>query len=715
MTAGGIALHNEQETCYNGPLMVQDPLTTKTAVPGSGDIKALTIPWLFQALRVQNRTGTAVFSYVQGQTGDKIEKKVYFKSGDITFAASSLPSDRLGDMLLRTGKLTQAQFDASTELIKSTGKKQGAILVQLGFITPQGLVDSVKEHVKQIILALFAIRMGSYRFDEGPLPMADIIPLQMSTGNVILDGVTALEWNDLRRMLPSPTSVIRPATDPSCLFQDAHLTADQQTVFSLIDGKRSIEEICGLAGVGDFNAMKAVYVLLALRMAEEGQLKTEEEMQFAREAVQEAVRPKAAQPAAPAGPAEPALVVTKDSILAAFAALPNQDHYQLLGVERTATMQQIKKAYFRLAKAYHPDRHFDPAMADLKDKLDALFDHIHKAYESLSNQATRAEYELELARRKAAAQQQPAAAGFEEKHAEEYVENYADKAARAVEQFNNGMKDFKMGNFWGAVEAFSWAFRLDPLKAPYVFYLGICLTNIPRRKHEAEEYLQKAVELDPTKAEYHQELSNLYLRSGLKSKAIGVLNAALNHLPASQKITEAISLAEEGKTSAVISGNVGPKPAAAGRTAGAPKEDKAKTSQAQQEYAAAMKEFRVGNYGVAVDGFGAAIRLDPSKAEHFFYHGLCLTRIARRQEEAEESLKKALELDTAKVDHHVELGNFYLRTGHKAKALGIFTNALLRFPSAPKVRDGVKAAGGAVAEGPAEDKKGGMFSKLFKK
>jgi len=696
--------------------MAQNSITTNIAVPGSGEIRPLTIPWLFQALRVQNRTGTAVFEYVQGQTGDKVEKKVYFKNGDITFAASSLVADRLGDMLLRTGRLTQAQFDASTELIKSTGKKQGAILVQLGFMTPQGLVDSVKDHVKQIILSLFAVRMGSYRFDEGPLPMADIIPLQMSTGNVILDGVTTLEWNDLRRMLPAPTTIIRPATDPSCLFQDAHLNADQQTVFPLIDGKRSIEEICALAGIGDFNAMKAVYVLLALRMAEEGKIKTEEEMAFAREAVQAAVRPKAAQPAVPAGPAEPELVVTKEVILAAYAALPNQDHYQLLGVERTATVQQIKKAYFRLAKAYHPDRHFDPAMADLKDTLDTLFDRIHKAYEALSDQATRAEYELELQRQKAAAQQQAAQGEFEEKHAEEYVENYAEKAVRAEEQFNNGMKDFKMGNFWGAVEAFTWATRLDPLKPPYFFYLGICLANIPRRKHEAEEHLQKAVELDPTKAEYHLELSNLYLRAGLKSKALGVLSAAQNHLPTSQKVTEAIALAEEGKTSAVLAADLRPKPGPAGRTAGVPKADKQKASQAQEEYAAAMKEFRVGNYGVAVDGFNEAIRLDPSKAEYFFFHGLCLTRIARRQDEAEESLKKALELDTSKVEHHVELGSFYLRTGHKAKALGIFNNALLRFPDAPKVREGVTAAGGAVTEGPAaEEKKGGIFSKLFKK
>lgn len=691
--------------------------TSSAAVPWSGDIKPMTVPWLFQGLRAGSRTGTAVFEYVHAQTAAKAVKKVYFKNGDITFASSSLQDDWLGRWLVRGGMITEQQCSASEELVPKTGKKQGAILVELGFLTPQKLIDGVKLQVKHIIMSLFGVRMGTYSFNEGPLPMADIIPLQMSTGNLILESVTALDWKDIRKALPSPTAVIRPATDPSTLFQDAQLSQDQRTVFSFIDGKRSIEEICSLSGIGDFNAMKAVYVLLALQMAEEGRAKTDEEMAFAREAVREAVRPKAA--AAPAQPAEPELVVTKESILAAFMALPGQDHYQILGVDQAATAAQIKKAYFRLAKAYHPDRHFDAAMAEMKDKLDALFDRIHKAYEALSDQATRAEYENELAKRKAAQQQQqqqPRTGEYEEKRAEEYVENYAEKAARAEAQYANGLKEFKTGNYWGAVEAFSWATRLDPLKAPYFFYLGICLAYIPRRKHEAEENLQKAIELDPTKVEYHLELSNLYIKAGMKVKSLAVLNNALEHVSWVDKIEEAIALAGEGKTAAVLTA-AEPKgrPGSPGRAA-APRVDRASAAQALEKHTAALKDFRVGNYGVAVDSFAAATRLDPSKAEYFFYHGLCLSRIARRQDEAEASLKKALELDASKADHHVELGSYYLRTGQKAKALGIFNNALLRFPNVAKVRDGVKAAGGTVSEQaePADEKKG-VFSKLFKK
>jgi hypothetical protein len=182
-------------------------------VPLSGDIKQMIIPWLFQGIRTRSGTGTAVFDYIQDQTAEKVVKKVYFKHGDITFAASNRQEDWLGRYLVRAGKLTEQQCAASEELVARTGKKQGAILVALGFLTPQTLVDGVKLHVKQIILSLFPVRMGTYRFDEGPLPMADIIPLQMSTGNVILES-PALSGRRSEGP-PRPHTVVRPATDPS--------------------------------------------------------------------------------------------------------------------------------------------------------------------------------------------------------------------------------------------------------------------------------------------------------------------------------------------------------------------------------------------------------------------------------------------------------------------------------------------------------------------
>ncbi|KAK7396159.1 hypothetical protein VNO78_16967 [Psophocarpus tetragonolobus] len=66
-----------------------------------------------------------------------------------------------------------------------------------------------------------------------------------------------------------------------------------------------------------------------------------------------------------------------------------QNHYAVLGVARTATALEIKRAYRLLARKFHPDVSKDPHAAE-------LFKSIHHAYEVLSNEVTRVQYDQEL-------------------------------------------------------------------------------------------------------------------------------------------------------------------------------------------------------------------------------------------------------------------------------------------------------------------------------
>jgi molecular chaperone DnaJ len=67
--------------------------------------------------------------------------------------------------------------------------------------------------------------------------------------------------------------------------------------------------------------------------------------------------------------------------------MAKQDFYETLGVSRTATEAEIKKAYRRMAMKYHPDR--NPDNADAEEH----FKEAKEAYEILSNSQKRAAYD----------------------------------------------------------------------------------------------------------------------------------------------------------------------------------------------------------------------------------------------------------------------------------------------------------------------------------
>lgn len=147
----------------------------------SGKIQEQPLSDILEALRQRKATGTLTV-----QRG-AIEKNIYVKDGQIVYATSTDSHDRLSEILLKAGYLSQENMDHALQLYQKGGrlKKFGAILVENGLVAPKELFGGLKLQVKEIIYSLFLWHDGDYQFEER-LP-SDVIQLQISFQDLIAE------------------------------------------------------------------------------------------------------------------------------------------------------------------------------------------------------------------------------------------------------------------------------------------------------------------------------------------------------------------------------------------------------------------------------------------------------------------------------------------------------------------------------------------------
>ncbi len=68
------------------------------------------------------------------------------------------------------------------------------------------------------------------------------------------------------------------------------------------------------------------------------------------------------------------------------------DYFVLLGVDESTSKTDIKRAYFKLSKEFHPDRHYSQQNAEVKDDLAEIFNELTVAFKVLTKDSKRSRY-----------------------------------------------------------------------------------------------------------------------------------------------------------------------------------------------------------------------------------------------------------------------------------------------------------------------------------
>jgi hypothetical protein len=224
------------------------------AVPGGlrGTLARLPLPDLLRELQASGATG------ILSLTSGGARKALYLRGGRVVFAASNLPSDRLGEVLLREGKITPEVIESSVRAL-AHGRRQGRVLVEMGALSPDELWWAVQTQVREIVFSVFQWDEGEFHFEESVLPEREKITVDLDMTGLVLEGIRRMDLGGAPHgREPDGYLVVERGETPV----EGLLHPWEEHVLSLVDGERSVVELCHESEVGEGQTQKAVYAFL---------------------------------------------------------------------------------------------------------------------------------------------------------------------------------------------------------------------------------------------------------------------------------------------------------------------------------------------------------------------------------------------------------------------------------------------------------------------
>jgi len=178
------------------------------------------------------------------------------------------------------------------------------------------------------------------------------------------------------------------------------------------------------------------------------------------------------------------------------------NYYEVLGVERSATDQEIRDRFRRLARENHPDRYHGTDKAEAERKFQTLTE----AVNVLTNTTKRKQHDNELS----------TGSG-----------KVADFVAIAKAYVAKGVKAYKDGDVRTAYENFDMAVKHNPQDAKAFHYLALAASRIPVYARQAVQAIESAIQREPMNPLYLKDAGLICRRAGLVAKAERYLDEAL--------------------------------------------------------------------------------------------------------------------------------------------------------------------------------------------
>jgi curved DNA-binding protein CbpA/DNA-binding response OmpR family regulator len=435
-------------------------------------------------------------------TQDTTVRVIHFDKGQVRFAQSSVKGELAGAAEVASGVIKQASFDRAVAFAKQNKMALHEALAYSRVLTPEQLKHALKQQTVEAAVNGLAWTRGSYRIDpQSPEQLATVPEARTSPVALVLEAArrsgadqTARPWLEARAQQQ--------------MSRSPELERELFAVKTIWPGEGVTPIAANQRSVGDALArVKAAELPLLMWLCQSGLVVLSGGARAsASPAKAAAARPEDEDKGRTFTPDED---WSRRVVFAERDRLKGANHYEVLGVQPTATAEEIRAAYIAAAKRFHSDAFAGQELGSARRVAEELFARVSEAHGVLANQATRADYDVYLERK---AKGLPTDVGA---------------ILRAEGIFQKGETLFKAGKFEEAEGAFREAIALNHAEAEFHAYLGMSIYRGKGNARQALELVDKALEMDPRlrsatvfAAQLHEALGDVEKAKGLLRKAL---------------------------------------------------------------------------------------------------------------------------------------------------------------------------------------------------
>ncbi len=375
---------------------IEKPAEKLKKVGLSGDLADIPFPKLAFLLYNYQRTGALRINR------DQVSKVIYFRSGAPVFVTSNQSRESLGRFLVLNGTITQAQYNASLEEMLATGNQHGDILLKMGAVTPHELFAALEEHIREKVLSIFSWEKGNYSFQAGQFDLDQNVTLRIDPIRLAFEGIS--RYYPLRRLeaffneYKNQRLVKR--KNPGVSISSLGFGPAEMRFITLINNRRTVGRLVAKSNLTLTKTFQVLFLLILLEVIRFkvdrsfGTRGDEAQRNYVKKNIQK--REELRRVAESGGSNLLRLNQYMRTVNKSYIRFKGLNHYERLELTSSATVTQVKQAYYLLSLRYHDHRHYQHADKAIQKRADKLFHAITQAYSTLIDPHRRKRYDIQI-------------------------------------------------------------------------------------------------------------------------------------------------------------------------------------------------------------------------------------------------------------------------------------------------------------------------------